>query len=69
MVALVSLGLSMPILSAAHAGVCDTRAAQVARQMNGQVLSAVSQGNSCRIQILVSTGNGPPKRQTVVVRK
>ena len=48
---------------------CNAKASQLAASKGGQVLSVTTQGNSCKIKLLVRSKKGPPKRQTFVVRK
>ena len=52
----------------AHAS-CAARAAQVASQTGGRVVSVQRSGNNCRVRVVVRSGNGPPRSRVVVVRR
>lgn len=63
------LGGSFVVNDHAYAASCSARAASVASQMGGSVLSVSARGNKCVIVLLVRSSNGPPKRKRVVVSK
>jgi len=53
----------------AEAASCAQKGRSMASSMGGKFLSAKAQGSSCRIVILVKSGNGPPRRRTFKVRR
>lgn len=53
----------------AHAASCAQKGRSMAASMGGRFLSARASGSTCRIVILVKSGNGPPRRRTFTVRR
>ena len=65
----IALFVLQTFTTVANAASCQARAAQVASSTGGQLLSVEARGNKCVVKLLVKTGNGPPRRRTVVVAK
>ncbi|MEO1397716.1 MAG: hypothetical protein AAFU56_02470 [Pseudomonadota bacterium] len=53
----------------ADAASCAQKGRSMASSMGGKFLSARASGSTCKIVILVKSGNGPPRRRTFTVRR
>ncbi len=63
----LAYGILLP--NFAHAESCQAKAASLAAAKGGNVLSVSSQGNRCKIKLLIPSAKGPPKSKVFVVRK
>jgi len=63
------MAVSFSAPSFARANSCQAKAARLAAAKGGSVLSVRSQGNKCKIKLLIQSPKGPPKSKVFVVRK